>query len=102
MSCHCRVIFRRERIAIEDGRDLELSCRTILPKKIGNLLVAGCCIDGDKISHAATRKMSCCAVVEQGVGAVAAMSVKSNQDVSRVDISRVQSELMCQDCVFIR
>ena len=48
--------------------------RALLPKGVDNLLVAGRCIGGDKISHAAVRNMMCCAVTGQGAGVAAAVS----------------------------
>jgi hypothetical protein len=55
--------------------------------------VAGRAIGGDKIAHAATRNMACCAVAGQGAGVAAALSVKAGVDVQHVDIAAVQSEL---------
>ena len=39
-----------------------------------NLLVCGRAIGGDRIAHAATRNMACCAVAGQGAGVAAALS----------------------------
>jgi hypothetical protein len=75
------------------GRYLHLPYRALLPKQIRNLLVAGRCIGGDRISHAATRNMSCCAVVGQAAGVAAAISVQSGRDVGEVDVPAVQAEL---------
>ena len=56
------------------GRYMHIPYRSMLPKKIRNLLVAGRATGGDKIAHAATRNMSCCAVSGQGAGVAAAIS----------------------------
>ena len=45
------------------GRYMQIPYRSILPKKISNLLVVGRAIGGDKIAHASTRNMACCVVV---------------------------------------
>jgi hypothetical protein len=64
-----------------------------LPKKVENLLVAGRCVAGDKISHAATRQMMCCSVTGQGTGVAAAVSVRDGATCRQVSISRVQRAL---------
>jgi hypothetical protein len=58
-----------------------------------NLLVAGRAIGGDRVSHAAIRNMSCCAVTGQGAGIAAALSLKSKTDLYQIDIAQVQAEL---------
>ncbi|MFX0076064.1 MAG: FAD-dependent oxidoreductase, partial [Candidatus Hermodarchaeota archaeon] len=58
------------------GRYFQVPYRIIVPHKVENLLVAGRCVAGDKISHAATRQMCCCIVTGQGAGVAAAMSIK--------------------------
>ena len=64
-----------------------------MPKASRNLLVAGRAIGGDRIAHAATRNMACCAVAGQGAGVAAALSLRTGRDVDRVDVGLVQSEL---------
>ena len=59
-------------------------------------MVAGRATGGDRVSHAATRNMSCCAVTGQGAGIAAAISLKSNREPERVDIAQVQAELKRQ------
>jgi len=79
------------------GRYFQVPYGIILPQKVENLLVAGRCVAGDKISHAATRQMMCCAVTGQGAGVAAAVSLKDNVICRDVDISRVQKSLKKQD-----
>ncbi|PTW40291.1 FAD-dependent oxidoreductase [Rhodovulum kholense] len=78
------------------GRYMQLPYRAMLPKRVKGLLVAGRSTGGDRIAHAATRNMSCCAVVGQGAGVAAAKAVKSNRDVGEVDLTAVQGELKRQ------
>jgi len=75
------------------GRFFQVPFRALVPVEVENLLVAGRSIAGDKISHAATRNMICCAVSGQGAGAAAAVAVKKGQPVSQADIREVQKEL---------
>src|SRR5262245_4487015 len=75
------------------GRYFQLPARNVVPKHVRNLLVAGRSSGGDRISHAATRNMSCCAVLGQGAGIMAAVSLQRDCDVDAVDIADVQREL---------
>ncbi len=75
------------------GRYFQLPYRNLLPKRVKNLLVAGRATGGDRISHAATRNMSCCAVTGQGAGIAAAVALKSNRDLDAIDIASVHREL---------
>jgi hypothetical protein len=78
------------------GRYFQVPYGIILPLKVENLLVAGRCVAGDQISHAATRQMVCCAVTGQGAGVAAALSIKDNVTCRAVDISKVQRALKKQ------
>ena len=75
------------------GRYMHVPYRSLLPKGIENLLVAGRAIGGDRIAHAATRNMACCAVAGQGAGVAAALSVKSGKALNEISIPTVQAEL---------
>ena len=78
------------------GRYFHLPYRALLPKGVGNLLVAGRCIGGDKISHAAVRNMMCCAVTGQGAGVAAAVSLRDDSSFAQLPVAAVQRELKRQ------
>ena len=78
------------------GRYFHVPYRALLPKGIEGLLVAGRCIGGDKVSHAAVRNMMCCAVSGQGAGTAAAVSLKTDRSFHDLDIGQVQQELKRQ------
>jgi hypothetical protein len=78
------------------GRYMHIPYRSMLPKGVKNLLVTGRAIGGDRISHAATRNMACCAVAGQGAGIAAALSVKNGVALDAVSIPAVQQELARQ------
>jgi hypothetical protein len=78
------------------GRYFHVPYRSLLPRGVDNLLVAGRCIGGDKTSHAAVRNMMCCAVSGQGAGVAAALSAASGQPLAEIDIGAVQRELKRQ------
>ena len=78
------------------GRYMQIPYRAMLPGKVEGLLVAGRAIGGDRIAHAATRNMACCAVAGQGAGVAAALAVRTSRDVATVDMAGVQAELLRQ------
>ncbi len=75
------------------GRYFQVPYGITLPTKVENLLVAGRCVAGDKMSHAAIRQMMCCTVTGQGAGVAAAVSVKDGVTCRQVDITKVQTAL---------
>ncbi len=78
------------------GRYFQVPYGIIVPKRIDNLLVAGRCVSGDKISHAALRQMMCCTVTGQGAGVAAAVSFKKQVSTRNVNIEQVQKALKKQ------
>ena len=78
------------------GRYMQLPYRNVLPKGVRNLLVAGRSSGGDRVSHAATRNMACCAVLGQGAGVAAAQSLHDSCELDEVNITAVQRELARQ------
>ena len=75
------------------GRYMHVPYRCMLPKGVSNLLVTGRAIGGDRIAHAATRNMACCAVAGQGAGIAAALSIRHRTPLERIDIGQLQREL---------
>lgn len=83
------------------GRYFQVPYRTMLPKGVKGLLVAGRAHGSDKIAHAATRNMSCCAVMGQGAGIAAVQSLKDSCDLADVSITAIQTELARQGVRYI-
>ena len=82
------------------GRYFEVPYGCLVPRnsdKIDNLLVAGRCVAGDRVSHAAMRNMMACTVTGQGAGVAAAVSIETGETTSKVSIAKVQSELLKQN-----
>lgn len=78
------------------GRYFHVPYRALVPRGVGNLLVAGRCIGGDKVSHAAVRNMMCCAVSGQGAGVAAAVSLERGEPFDALDLAPVRAELLRQ------
>ena len=79
------------------GRYFQIPYGIMIPDKVENLLVAGRCVAGDQISHAAVRSMMCCTVTGQGAGVAAAVSIKDKVSCSSLDIQKVQKALKKQN-----
>lgn len=78
------------------GRYFQVPFGILVPQDVDNLLVAGRCVAGDKVSHAATRSQMCCAVTGQAAGVAAAVSLRDGRTTGAVDVSHVQAELKRQ------
>jgi ribulose 1,5-bisphosphate synthetase/thiazole synthase len=78
------------------GRYMHVPYRSMLPKGVNNLLVTGRAIGGDRVAHAATRNMACCAVAGQGAGIAAVVSIKTKKGLADIDMGLVQAELARQ------
>ncbi|TAL33924.1 MAG: FAD-dependent oxidoreductase [Spirochaetes bacterium] len=78
------------------GRYFQLPYGIILPQGVDNLLVAGRCVAGDKISHAATRQMVSCTATGQGAGVAAALAVRDRTTPRYVNIAKLQAQLKKQ------
>lgn len=78
------------------GRYMHIPYRSLLPKNVKGLLVAGRAIGGDSVAHAATRNMACCAVAGQGAGVAAALAVKHGCELTDVPMPELQQALVAQ------
>jgi hypothetical protein len=75
------------------GRYFEVPYGCMVPLEVDNLLVAGRCVAGDMVSHAAMRNMMACTVTGQGAGVAAAVSIRQSRSTAEVDLAEVQAEL---------
>jgi hypothetical protein len=75
------------------GRYFEVPYGCMVPLEVDNLLVAGRCVAGDMVSHAAMRNMMACTVTGQGAGVAAAVSLQRKTSTAEVDLAAVQQEL---------
>ena len=78
------------------GRYFQVPYGILVPRGVENLLVAGRCVAGDKVSHAATRSQMCCAVTGQAAGVAAAVSLRDGRSCAQVDVLHVQQALQRQ------
>ena len=78
------------------GRYFQVPYGILVPQGVDNLLVAGRCVSGDPVSHAATRSQLCCAVTGQAAGVAAAVSLRRGCTTGELDVAALQDELRRQ------
>ena len=83
------------------GRYFQIPLRCLQVEPIENLLVAGRCVAGDRISHAAMRNMMACAVTGQGAGVAAATAVKNKRSIKKTPYIEIRKELQKQGVLLI-
>jgi hypothetical protein len=79
------------------GRYFHVPFGCMVPPNVDNLLVAGRCVAGDELSHAAMRNMMACTVTGQAAGIAASVSVANNQSIHALSLKLVHNELNRQD-----
>ena len=67
--------------------------RSLIPKKIDNLLVAGRCISVSYRAFGSTRVMAQCMATGQAAGTAAALVIKDDSSLRNVDIKKLQNRL---------
>lgn len=71
--------------------------RTLLPRGISNLLVAGRCISTDNIAQGCTRSQAACMMTGQATGTAAALALKARVEPRKLDIEQLQKVLTSQN-----
>jgi ribulose 1,5-bisphosphate synthetase/thiazole synthase len=71
--------------------------RTLLPRGIKSLLVAGRCISADYIAQGCTRSQAACMVTGQATGTAAALAIRAGVEPRDLKISELQAVLASQN-----
>lgn len=75
------------------GENYGIPYRTLLPKGLHNVLVAGRCISSDRYVQGSVRVMPGCYITGQAAGLAAAMAVEKNTDPRGISVPELQSRL---------
>ncbi|MDR1601414.1 MAG: FAD-dependent oxidoreductase [Tannerella sp.] len=87
----------REQIFTGSGKVVyEIPYRTLLPRGLNNLLVAGRCISAGHAAFGSIRVMATCMGVGQGAGVAAGMLAKSKTTVREIDAAELRAQLIRQ------
>lgn len=76
-----------------DGEYYTIPYRSLLPRELDNLLVAGRCISATHEAQASVRIMPICATLGEAAGIAAAVAKQTGKTVHDVDVSLVQAKL---------
>ena len=80
-------------LKFENYPPYEIPYRSLVPKKIEQLLIAGRCISNDHVAHGRTRNIPACMATGQAAGIAAGIAVKTGIVVRKVDVTEVQKVL---------
>ena len=71
----------------------DIPYRSLVPKGLENVLVAGRCISVNSYAHGATRNMAPCLVMGESAGVATAMAAREGVSMPELDIDRLQDVL---------
>ncbi|MCE5248635.1 FAD-dependent oxidoreductase [bacterium] len=94
------VNYNGDRISPQKRPMWQIPYGSLLPKKTGNLLVAGRCFSFEKALVEDARIIGTCMVTGQGAGAAAGVAVRDNSTVQDIDIEKIQDVLKKQNVYF--
>lgn len=81
---------------VKKGESYEIPYRSLVAKGVENLLVAGRCISTTHEAQASTRVSPVCMAIGQAAGTAAALSLKDQVSIRRVDVQKLRKLLVEQ------
>jgi len=81
----------------EPGASYDIPYRSLVPKKIENLLVAGRCFSATHEGLASARPMPCCMALGQAAGAAAALCADHGVSPRKLDVTALRKRLIDQE-----
>jgi flavin-dependent dehydrogenase len=81
---------------IEKGIYYQVPFRCMVPRHIGNLLVAGRCISADSVALASVRGMATCMGLGQAAGTAAAKGIGENKEIQDINYEALVRDLRQQ------
>ncbi len=75
------------------GESYGIPFRTLIPKKVNNLLVTGRCISSDRYIQGSVRVMPGCYITGQAAGMAAAMAIEKSTSIRQVAVPELQKRL---------
>lgn len=77
----------------------DIPYRSLLPRGVSNLIVAGRCISVDHRVHHATKEIPSCMATGQAAGTAAAMAAQGGVPLQEVDVATLQTRLRDQGAI---
>jgi len=78
---------------LDEGRYYEIPFRSLLPRDLDGVAVAGRCLSASHDAHASARNMAQCMAMGQAAGTAAALAADRGVDVGDLDAGELQREL---------
>jgi glycine/D-amino acid oxidase-like deaminating enzyme len=78
---------------LPDGATVDIPYRTLVPRKIENLYVAGRCFSATHDAHASVRSMAQCMAMGQAAGTAAALCLSQNSQPRGLNVEHLQDKL---------
>jgi len=82
---------------VENAGSFGIPYRSLIPKEIEGVLIAGRSMSTDTVVHNATRNAGCCMVTGQAAGTAAALAVKENVSPSELD-PQLLRKVLAKNC----
>ena len=83
-----------------DFPTLEIPIRSLIPRVVGGIMVAGRNLSCDVRTHQPLREIPECWVMGHGAGIAAAMAIEENKSLRKISIPNLQKELLRQEAIF--
>lgn len=83
----------------KDGEYYSIPYRSLLPKELSNLLVAGRCISATHEAQASVRILPICACMGEAAGTAIAVAKKTGADTHTVNVQAVQEKLKANGAI---
>lgn len=83
---------------LPEGEYFTVPYRSLIPKGVRNMLVAGRCISSDQVAQSSFRIMPSVCCIGEAAGCAIAMAAKKKADVREVDVKELQSILKSRSC----
>ncbi|MDQ2841095.1 MAG: FAD-dependent oxidoreductase [Acidobacteriota bacterium] len=78
---------------LPDGATVDIPYRTLVPRNVDNLYVAGRCFSATHDAHASVRSMAQCMAMGQAAGAAAALCLCQNSQPRDLNVQQLQDKL---------
>lgn len=89
----CFSFIDNNRYLVKDAGWYDIPYRALMPKGLGNVLIAGRMMSVELVAHNSTRNTACCLVCGQAAGTAAAMAAERGVDTWGVDVGELQERL---------
>ena len=83
-------------LAPPDGDYYQIPYRCVLAKHLTNVLIAGRCISATHEAHGSVRQVPAAIPIAQGAGTAAAIAIKANVELRKIDMISLQKKLISQ------